>query len=66
MVAAGIGVSRSVVDGVAKEVEAWDPFFLRSASGSGTKLSGKPKPLMHYSVFIHNMRKQRRLACISK
>jgi hypothetical protein len=41
VVAAGTGVSGSVVGGVAKEVEAQDPFFLRTASGSGMKLSDK-------------------------
>jgi hypothetical protein len=50
MTAAGTGVSGSVVGGVAEEEEAWDPFFLRSASGFGMKLSGKSKPLMHYPV----------------
>jgi hypothetical protein len=55
-VVAGTGVSSSVVGGVAEEEEARDPFFLRSASGSGMKLSGKSKPLMHYPVFTHNRR----------
>jgi hypothetical protein len=40
VVAAGTGVSSSVVGGVV-EVEAQDHFFLRSASESGMKLSGK-------------------------
>jgi hypothetical protein len=65
VVAAGTGVSSSVVGGVAEEVEARDPFFLRSASGSGMKLSDKLKPLLHYPVFIHNRRKHARLACKS-
>jgi hypothetical protein len=66
LVVAGTGMSGSVVGGVAEEAEAQDPFFLRSASGSGTKLSGKSKPLMHYPIFIHNRRKHRRLACMNK
>jgi hypothetical protein len=37
VVVADTGVSSSVVDGVAEEVEARDPFFLRSASGLGMK-----------------------------
>jgi len=37
LVAAGIGVSSLVVSGVEEEVEARDPFFLRSASGFGMK-----------------------------
>jgi hypothetical protein len=65
VVAASTGVICSVVDGVAEEVEAWDPFFLRSASGSGIKLSDKLKPLLHYPIFIHNRRKHARLACKS-
>jgi hypothetical protein len=63
VVAVGTGVSNSVIGGVAKEVEARDPFFLRSASGSGMKLSDKLKPLLHYPVFMHNRRKHARLAC---
>jgi hypothetical protein len=66
LVAASIGMSGSVVSGVVEEVEAQDPFFLRSASGSKMKLFGKSKPLMHYPVFTHNRRKHRRLACMSK
>jgi hypothetical protein len=50
-----------VVSGVVEEVEAWYPFFLRSASGSGMKLSDKLKPLLHYPIFIHNRRKHARL-----
>jgi hypothetical protein len=59
-------VSGSVVDGVAEEEEAQDPFFLRSAYKFGMNLSGKSKPLMHYLVFTHNRRRHRRLACMSK
>jgi hypothetical protein len=66
LVAAGTGMSSSIIGGVVEEVEARFPFFLRGASGSGTKLSSKLKPLMHYFVFIHNRRKHRRLACMSK
>jgi hypothetical protein len=62
VVAAGTGVSSLVVGGVAEEVEARDPFFLRSAFGSGMKLSNKLKPLLHYPIFIHNRRKHARLA----
>jgi hypothetical protein len=65
VVAAGTGVSSSVVSGVAEEVEARDPFFLRSASGLGMKLSDKLKPLLHYPIFIHNRRKHARLVCKS-
>jgi hypothetical protein len=65
VVAAGTGVSSSIVGGVAEEVEARDPFFLRSASGSGMKLSNEIKPLLHYHVFIHNRRKHARLSCKS-
>jgi hypothetical protein len=65
VVAAGTWVSSSVVGGVAEEVEARDPFFLRSASGSGINLSDKLKQLLHYPVFIHNRRKHARLACKS-
>jgi hypothetical protein len=66
LVAADTGMSGLVVDGVAEEAEAQDPLFLRSASGSRTKLSGKSKPLMHYPIFTHNRRKHRRLAYMSK
>jgi hypothetical protein len=66
LVAAGTGMRSSVVGGVAKEVEARDPFFLRGASGSKMKLSIKSKPLMYYPVFTHNRRKHSRLACMSK
>jgi hypothetical protein len=65
VVATGTGVSSSVVGGVVEEVEARDPFFLRSASRSGIKLSDELKPLLHYPVFIHNRRKHARLACKS-
>jgi hypothetical protein len=59
-IAAGTGGSSFVIDGVVEEEEeGHDPFFLRSASGSGMKLSGKSKPLMHYPIFIHNRRKHR-------
>jgi len=51
---------------VAEEVEARDPFFLRSASRFGMNLSGKSKPLIYYPVFTHNRRKYRRLAYLSK
>jgi hypothetical protein len=47
----------SFVGDVAEEVEARVPFFLRSASGFGMKLSGKSNPLIHYPVFIHNREK---------
>jgi hypothetical protein len=47
-------MSGTVVGGTAEEVEARVLFFFRSASGSGTKLSGKLCPLIHYPVFIHN------------
>jgi hypothetical protein len=40
LVVAGTEMSGSVIGGVAKEVEARVSFFLRSASGFGTKLSG--------------------------
>jgi hypothetical protein len=65
-IVADIGVSGLVISGVAEEEEARDLFFLRSASGFGMKLSDKSKPLMHYPTFIHNRRKHRRLACLSK
>jgi hypothetical protein len=62
VVAAGTGVSSSIVSGVAEEVDARDPFLLRSASGSGMKLSDKLKQLLHYPIFTHNRRKHARLA----
>jgi hypothetical protein len=65
MIAAGTGVSSLVVGGVAEEVEARDPFFLRSAFGLGMKLSDRSKPLLHYPIFTHNRRKPERLACMS-
>jgi hypothetical protein len=43
-----------------------DLFFLRSASGFSMKFSGRRKPDIHYLVFIHNRRKHKRLACMSK
>jgi hypothetical protein len=66
LIVASTRMNGSVVGGVAEEVEARDPFFHRSASGSRTKLSDKSKPLMHSPVFTHNRRKHRRLACMSK
>jgi hypothetical protein len=65
MIVAGTGVSSLVVGGVVEEVEAQDPFFLRSASRSGMKLSDRSKPLLHYPVFTHNRRKHERLAYMS-
>jgi hypothetical protein len=50
MVAAGTGASGSIASGVAKEEEVRDLFFLRSAFGSGMKLSDRLK-LIHYLVF---------------
>jgi hypothetical protein len=50
-VTTGTGVSALVVSGVAEEEEVHDMFFLRSASGSGMKLSDRLKPLIHYPVF---------------
>jgi hypothetical protein len=50
MVAAGIGASGLVTGGVAEE-EVRDLFFIRSASGSGMKLSGRSKPPIHYPIF---------------
>jgi hypothetical protein len=57
VVTVGTDVSGLVVDVVAEEVEARVPFFLRSASKFGTKLSSKSNPLIHYPVFIHNREK---------
>jgi hypothetical protein len=54
MLVASTDMSGTVVGGTAEEVEARVLFFFRSASGSGTKLSGKLCPLIHYPVFIHN------------
>jgi hypothetical protein len=57
VVAVGTDVSGSVVGDMAEEAEAWVPFFRRSASGFGTKLSSKSNPLIHYPIFIHNREK---------
>jgi hypothetical protein len=57
VVAVGTDVSGSVVGDMVEEAKARVPFFLRSASGFGTKLSGKSNPLIHYPVFIHNREK---------
>jgi hypothetical protein len=56
MIAASTGASGLVASGVAEEEEVQDLFFLRSASRSGMKLSGRLKPLKHYPVFTHNRR----------
>jgi hypothetical protein len=49
VVAAGTRVSGLVVGEVAEEVEEQDPFFLRSASRSGMKLSDKSN---HSDTFL--------------
>jgi hypothetical protein len=50
-------MSGSFVGDVAEEVEALVPFFLRSSSEFGMKLSSKSNPLIHYPVFVHNREK---------
>jgi hypothetical protein len=66
VVAVGIDVSGTTVGDVVEEAEARVPFFLRSASEFGTKLSSKLNPLSYTIMFSSTIgRKQRRLACMS-
>ena len=65
VVADGVGVTGSFVDGVEEEEVARDRFYLRSDSGSSMKLYDKSKPGIHYPIFIHNRRKQAKLSYIN-
>ena len=62
VVADGVGVTSSFVSGVEEEEMVWERFFLRSASKFSMKFAGKPKPIYHYPIFIHNRRKQAKLS----